>query len=226
MNFLASAIGGLLGLSSAGAGAAAQAAGGGLMGKAAPAAIGAGIGALAAGGTQQDAIKAAGTFGMGPASRAQGITQLERAQQILASGQPQMAPMTPPQVQQGQPMQMMPQQMQMPVQMPMQQMPTQQMQMPMQQPMPQGGIASAAPMQQMGRPFARGGYIEGPGTGRSDSIPAMIYQGGKPVQRAALSDGEFVMTERAVRGAGGGDRARGAARMYRMMREFEKGGRV
>lgn len=71
-----------------------------------------------------------------------------------------------------------------------------------------------------------GGYIEGPGTGRSDSVPARIYQGGRPVQEARLSDGEFVMTERAVRGAGDGDRAKGAARMYRMMREFEKGGRV
>ena len=71
-----------------------------------------------------------------------------------------------------------------------------------------------------------GGYIEGPGTGRSDSIPARIYQDGRPVQEARLSDGEFVMTERAVRGAGNGDRAQGAARMYRMMREFEKGGRV
>jgi hypothetical protein len=71
-----------------------------------------------------------------------------------------------------------------------------------------------------------GGYISGPGTGRSDSIPARIYQDGRPVQEARLSDGEFVMTERAVRGAGNGDRAQGAARMYRMMREFEKGGRV
>ena len=96
-------------------------------------------------------------------------------------------------------------------------------------------------MQPMGSPFQRpmssspmspvsfnrdGGYIEGPGTGRSDSIPARIYQDGQPVQEARLSDGEFVMTERAVRGAGNGDRAKGAARMYRMMREFEKGGRV
>jgi hypothetical protein len=71
-----------------------------------------------------------------------------------------------------------------------------------------------------------GGYIRGPGTGRSDSIPARIYQDGRPVQEARLSDGEFVMTERAVRGAGNGDQAKGAARMYRMMREFEKGGRV
>ncbi len=48
-----------------------------------------------------------------------------------------------------------------------------------------------------------GGYIEGPGTGTSDSIPATIYQNGGPVQEARLSDGEFVMTADAVRGAGG-----------------------
>ena len=67
----------------------------------------------------------------------------------------------------------------------------------------------------------RGGYIEGPGTGTSDSIPAMIYQNGGPVQEARLSDGEFVMTEAAVRGLGNGDRNKGAARMYEMMDRFE-----
>ena len=71
--------------------------------------------------------------------------------------------------------------------------------------------------------FAMGGYVEGPGTGRSDSIPADIYQHGQPVQKAALSDGEFVMTERAVKGAGDGNREKGAANMYAMMREFERG---
>jgi len=76
--------------------------------------------------------------------------------------------------------------------------------------------------QQGGMPaYAQGGYIQGPGTGRSDSIPATIHQNGVPVQDAALSDGEFVMTERAVRGAGNGDREAGAARMYEMMRRFE-----
>lgn len=70
--------------------------------------------------------------------------------------------------------------------------------------------------------LAQGGYIEGPGTGRSDSIPAQIYQDGQPVQKAALSDGEFVMTERAVKGAGNGNREKGAAKMYAMMREFER----
>ena len=58
---------------------------------------------------------------------------------------------------------------------------------------------------------ATGGEIMGPGTGTSDSIPAR------------LSDGEFVMTAEAVRNAGGGDRALGAARMYDMMNQFERG---
>ena len=74
--------------------------------------------------------------------------------------------------------------------------------------------------------FAMGGYVEGPGTGTSDSIPSTIYQNGMPVQEARLSDGEFVMTENAVRGAGNGDREAGAARMYEMMRKFENGGRI
>jgi hypothetical protein len=56
---------------------------------------------------------------------------------------------------------------------------------------------------------ADGGEIVGPGTGVSDSIPAM------------LSDGEFVMTKLAVEGAGKGDRRQGAANMYAMMRDFE-----
>jgi hypothetical protein len=59
---------------------------------------------------------------------------------------------------------------------------------------------------------ARGGAINGPGTSTSDSIPAM------------LSDGEFVMNAKAVRGAGGGDRKAGAQRMYDMMRKFERMG--
>lgn len=70
--------------------------------------------------------------------------------------------------------------------------------------------------------YARGGMVRGPGTGRSDSIPARIYQGGRPVQEARLSDGEFVMTNRAVMGAGNGNLSDGADRMYRMMRQFER----
>lgn len=57
---------------------------------------------------------------------------------------------------------------------------------------------------------AVGGAIDGPGTGTSDSIPAR------------LSDGEFVMTAKAVRGAGGGDRAKGAKKMYGIMHKFER----
>ena len=57
----------------------------------------------------------------------------------------------------------------------------------------------------------RTGYIEGPGTETSDDIPAM------------LSDGEFVMNAKAVRGAGGGSREKGVRRMYDMMRAFEGG---
>ena len=56
----------------------------------------------------------------------------------------------------------------------------------------------------IGGGLAAGGAVNGPGTETSDSIPAM------------LSDGEFVMTARAVDGAGG------PAKMYRMMSEFEK----
>ena len=57
---------------------------------------------------------------------------------------------------------------------------------------------------------AAGGEVKGPGTGTSDSVPAR------------LSDGEFVVTAKAVRGAGGGDRNIGAARMYDMMSNLER----
>ena len=54
--------------------------------------------------------------------------------------------------------------------------------------------------------------VEGPGTERSDDIPAM------------LSDGEFVINSRAVRGAdpsGRGNRYAGANNLYNIMRNFE-----
>ena len=53
------------------------------------------------------------------------------------------------------------------------------------------------------------GEVSGPGTGTSDSVPAR------------LSDGEFVLTAKSVRGAGAGDRDVGAARLYDMMAELE-----
>jgi hypothetical protein len=86
-----------------------------------------------------------------------------------------------------------------------------------------GDLLDIANRRERGRGFAMGGEIEGPGTGTSDSIPAEIYQDGKPVQKAALSDGEFVMTANAVKGAGNGSRDRGVKRMYELMRRFESG---
>jgi len=69
-----------------------------------------------------------------------------------------------------------------------------------------GGIMSTSAYKRVHGP------VHGPGTGTSDSIPAK------------LSDGEFVMTAKAVRGAGDGDRMAGAKKMYQMMRELEKRG--
>ncbi len=87
-----------------------------------------------------------------------------------------------------------------------------------------GGIAAVAPSRFnmggfagykkggiMSQNFPRKtGAINGPGTGTSDSIPAM------------LSDGEFVFTAKAVRGAGKGSRREGAKRMYAMMKALER----
>ena len=81
---------------------------------------------------------------------------------------------------------------------------------------------TAAPDYRYQRRMAQGGYIQGPGTGTSDSIPAAIYQNGGRVQEARLSDGEFVMTADAVRGMGGGNRNLGAAKMYEMMNRLER----
>jgi hypothetical protein len=69
-----------------------------------------------------------------------------------------------------------------------------------------GGIAS---LEKGGYP-RRTGQISGPGTETSDSIPAM------------LSDGEFVMTAKAVRGAGKGNRRAGAKKMYALMHQLER----
>lgn len=72
--------------------------------------------------------------------------------------------------------------------------------------MPPSGIASLAP----GGYPRRTGEISGPGTETSDDIPAM------------LSDGEFVMTAKAVKGIGGGSRRAGAKQMYALMHRLEK----
>jgi len=86
--------------------------------------------------------------------------------------------------------------------------------------------------------YARGGLIEGPGTGTSDDIPAMIYQDGKPVQEAMLSNGEVVLSLKDLRNIGGGDaemagkmigdapngtRGAVAAKLFKNMQEFKNG---
>jgi len=79
---------------------------------------------------------------------------------------------------------------------------------PMQAP-PPAGIASLRDGGNSNYP-RRTGQIAGPGTEKSDSIPAM------------LSDGEFVMTASAVRGLGKGSRREGAKRMYALMHQLER----
>jgi hypothetical protein len=71
-----------------------------------------------------------------------------------------------------------------------------------------GGIASLAKGGPSNFP-RKNGQIDGPGTGTSDSIPAM------------LSDGEFVFTAKAVRNMGKGSRRLGAKRMYALMKALE-----
>jgi hypothetical protein len=88
--------------------------------------------------------------------------------------------------------------------------------------MADGGIAAFFGPGQSVVQMNRGGYprrtgqISGPGTETSDDIPAM------------LSDGEFVITAKAVRGVGNGSRREGAKKLYRMMHAMEKkaGGKV
>ena len=92
--------------------------------------------------------------------------------------------------------------------------------MPTYSPGPLTNMPGGVP-QPYNKPYATGGdvnhfprkvgQIDGPGTGTSDSIPAM------------LSDGEFVFTAKAVRNAGGGSRRKGAAKMYKLMKSLENG---
>jgi len=61
--------------------------------------------------------------------------------------------------------------------------------------------------------MARGGYLDGPGDGLSDSIPATI-EGKQP---ARLADGEFVVSADVVSGLGNGSSKAGAKKLYAMM---------
>ena len=64
-----------------------------------------------------------------------------------------------------------------------------------------------------------GGEVEGPGTGKSDSVPAKNGQ-----QPYALSDGEYIMPVEVVDGLGGGDHEKGVAALDRL-REMAQEGR-
>ena len=81
---------------------------------------------------------------------------------------------------------------------------------PTQSPAFAGGYTGQLPGYYGTRYVKDGGHINGPGTGTSDDVPAM------------LSDGEFVLTAKAVRGAGDGDRMQGAKRLYKLMNQLEK----
>lgn len=81
---------------------------------------------------------------------------------------------------------------------------------PTQSPAFAGGYTGQLPGYYGTRYAKDGGHINGPGTGTSDDVPAM------------LSDGEFVLTAKAVRGAGDGDRMQGAKRLYKLMNQLEK----
>ena len=70
----------------------------------------------------------------------------------------------------------------------------------------------------LGRGMAKGGYLDGPGDGMSDSIPATI-EGKQP---ARLADGEFVIPADVVSHLGNGSTKAGAKVLYKMMRNLRK----
>jgi hypothetical protein len=74
----------------------------------------------------------------------------------------------------------------------------------------QKGIAALAP--------AQGRFLEGPGDGVSDSIPATI----NGTQPARLADGEFVVPARIVSELGNGSSKAGARKLYAMMDRIQK----
>lgn len=95
----------------------------------------------------------------------------------------------------------------------------------------EGGIAALNPMsgmfdartnlpeyrEPMGA-YKKGGYLDGPGDGMSDDIPATI-EGKQP---ARLADGEFVVPADVVSHLGNGSTKAGAKRLYAMMAKVRK----
>lgn len=66
--------------------------------------------------------------------------------------------------------------------------------------------------------YKKGGYLDGPGDGMSDSIPATIDN----KQPARLADGEFVVPADVVSHLGNGSTKAGAQRLYKMMDRVRK----
>lgn len=66
--------------------------------------------------------------------------------------------------------------------------------------------------------YAKGGYLDGPGDGMSDSIPATI-NGRQP---ARLADGEFVVSADVVSHLGNGSTKAGSKKLYAMMDRVRK----
>lgn len=80
--------------------------------------------------------------------------------------------------------------------------------------------------------YANGGYtdseykggrlLSGPGTGVSDSIPAVINHDSGAQQPAKLSNGEFVLPAAAVAKLGDGDKDTGSEKLYAMLDRLDK----
>ena len=79
-------------------------------------------------------------------------------------------------------------------------------------------LLSQAIRDPLGRAMAKGGYLDGPGDGMSDSIPATI-EGRQP---ARLADGEFVVPADVVSHLGNGSTKAGAKVLYGMMDKVRK----
>ena len=84
-----------------------------------------------------------------------------------------------------------------------------------------GAFDARTHMPEYGEPmdtYAKGGYLDGPGDGMSDSIPATIAD----AQPARLADGEFVVPADVVSHLGNGSTKAGAQRLYAMMDKVRK----
>ena len=80
------------------------------------------------------------------------------------------------------------------------------------------GITKSRFEEMIRKGYANGGYLQGPGDGMSDSLPAMIGNN----QPAALSEGEFVVPADVVSHLGNGSSNAGSKRLYAMMDEVRK----